>query len=80
MPIFIYHFSKKSKLNPACSDFLERVELGKIKGVTSTSVVQEVTHRMMIMEAITLVTKIKAGDMVKYLKTHPDIVKKLVTQ
>jgi len=77
--IFIYHFSKKSKLNPACSNFLERVELRKINGFTSASVVQEATHRMMIMEAITFLTGIKARDMVKYLKAHPDIIKKLVT-
>jgi hypothetical protein len=28
--IFIYHFSKGSKLNPASSKFLERIEEGKI--------------------------------------------------
>ena len=77
--IFIYHFSRESKLNPACSDFLERAELGKINGFTSASVVQEVTHRMMIIEAIAFLTGIKARDMVKYLKAHPDIIKKLVT-
>jgi hypothetical protein len=35
--IFIYHFCKKSKLNPASSNFLERAETSKISGVTSTN-------------------------------------------
>jgi len=77
--IFVYHFCKKSKLNPASSNFLERAETRKISGVTSTLVVQEVTHRMMIVEAATVLTDIKAKDLVKYLKAHPDIVKKLVS-
>ena len=77
--IFIYHFCKKSKLNPASSKFLERAETTKIRGVTSTLVVQEATHRMMIVEAATILTDIKAKDLVKYLKAHPDIVKKLVS-
>ena len=54
--IFVYHFCKKSKLNPASSNFLERAETSKISGVTSTLVVQEVIHRMMIVEAATILT------------------------
>ncbi len=76
--IFIYHFSKKSRFNPDSTSFLERIEKRKISGVTSTSVVQEATHRMMIMEAATIVKDIESKDLVKYLKAHPDIVKKLV--
>lgn len=76
--IFIYHFSQKSKFNPASSNFLERVEKKNINGITSTSIVQEATHRMMIMEAATILPDIKPKDIVKYLKVHPHIVKKLV--
>ncbi|MCK4390796.1 MAG: PIN domain-containing protein [Desulfobacterales bacterium] len=77
--IFIYHFCKKSKLNLASSNLLERAERAKINGVTSTSVVQEATHRMMIAEAATILPDIKAKDLVQYLKAHPDIVKELVS-
>jgi len=76
--IFIYHFSKESKLNPESSKFLERIEEGKIRGFTSVAIVQEVTHRMMIMEAAKILPEIKLKDLVKYLKAYPDIVKKLV--
>ena len=76
--IFIYHFSRKSKFNPDCTNFLERVEKKKITGVTSIPVVQEVLHRMMIAEASTILPDIKAGSIVKYLKDYPDTVKKLL--
>jgi len=76
--IFIYHFSKRSKFNPASTNFLEHIEKRDIIGVTSTSVVQEATHRMMIMEAAAILVDIKVKDYVKYLKAQPDIVKKLV--
>jgi predicted nucleic acid-binding protein len=76
--IFIYHFSKESKLNSDCSNFLERVEGRKINGFTSIAIIQEVTHRMMILEAVTILPEMKGKDLVKYLKAHPDVVKKLV--
>ena len=76
--IFIYHFSRKSKFNPASTNFLERIEKKEIIGVTSTLVVQEATHRLMIMDAATNIRDIKSKDLVKYLKAHPGIVKKLV--
>jgi len=76
--IFIYHFSKESKFNPDSKSFLERIEKREITGITSISVVQEVTHRMMIIEASNILKEIKSKDIVKYLKAHPDIVKKLV--
>jgi len=50
--IFIYHFSRKSKFNSASTNFLERIEKKQIIGVTSTLVVQEAIHRLMIMEAL----------------------------
>jgi predicted nucleic acid-binding protein len=77
--IFIYHFSKESKFNPASSDFLERVESREVYGFTSIPVVQEVTHRMMIIEAAAILVEIKPKDLVKYLKKHPEAVQKLVT-
>lgn len=76
--IFIYHFSKESRFNSASSKFLERAEEGEINGVTSTSIILEATHRMMILEATVILPEIKAKDLVKYLKIHPEIVKKLL--
>jgi len=76
--IFVYHFSKESRFNQACSSFLEHIEAGTINGFSSISIVQEVTHRTMIMEAVGLLPGIKPRDVVNYLKRNPDTVKKLV--
>lgn len=76
--IFVYHFSRKSRLNAASSNFLELAERRKINGITSTLVIQEATHRMMIVEAAAILHDIRLKDLVKYLKEHPDTVKKLV--
>ncbi len=76
--IFIYHFSKESRFNQACSSFLEYIEAGSMSGFTSISIVQEVTHRMMIIEAVGLLPGIKPKDIVKSLKRNSDTVKKLV--
>ena len=76
--IFIYHFSKESILNPDSSKFLERIEKRRVNGFTSVAIVQEVTHRMMIVEAASILPEVKVKDLVRYLKAHPDTIKKLV--
>lgn len=50
-----------------------------MSGFTSISIVQEVIHRMMIIEALSLHPEIKAKDVVKYSKAHPEEVKKLIS-
>ena len=61
--IFIYHFTGVSE---ECSRFLKRCEEGSIEGVTATSVVLEVLHRLMMIEAVR-----------KGLITPPNVLKKL---
>jgi predicted nucleic acid-binding protein len=39
----------------------------------------EVTHRLMILEAVAILSGVKRKDLVKYLKEHRDTVKQLVT-
>ena len=73
--IFIYHFSKGSKLNPASSKFLERIEEQKINGFTSIAIIQEVAHRMMIVEAASILPLALASndsdfERVNYIKLH----------
>jgi predicted nucleic acid-binding protein len=75
--IFVYHVSADSRLNQACADFLRRVEQGLLAGVTSAAVVQETSHRVMMAEALLACPQVKSKDLVRYLKTHPDIVKTL---
>jgi len=74
--IFVYHFSAGSIFNKSCTDFLAEVEAKKFQGFTSTAIVQEAIHRLMMVEASSVLdTEVK--NLPKYLKLHPDVVKEL---
>jgi predicted nucleic acid-binding protein len=70
---FIYHFGGQSR---ECKSLLERCARRTLLGYTSTSVLAEVLHRLMVAEAIGrgLVT---AKTAVKRLKEKPELVKQL---
>jgi predicted nucleic acid-binding protein len=71
--IFIYHATSAS---PQCRALLRRVESGEVGGVTSTHVLAEVAHRLMMIEAVT--TGIVTGkDVVKKLRSRPELVSRL---
>lgn len=74
--IFVYHFSGPTELTPACSVFLRRIEDRDLMGFTSLTVVAEVLHRLMIIEA-TEMLQVEAKRVVRYLKEHPTEVRKL---
>jgi predicted nucleic acid-binding protein len=74
--IFVYHFSKDSRFNNSCTEFLFRVENSEIHGITSVAVVQEATHRLMMVEASAMLD-IEVKNFPKYLKQHPDVIKQL---
>jgi len=71
--IFIYHFTGISE---ECSSLLECCEREKVLGFTTTSILLEVMHRLMMLEALArkLVTP---GNIAKKLKRKPAIVKQL---
>ena len=75
--VFIYHFSGPTALSPICSAFLKRIEDGAIRGLTSTVVLMEVLHRLMILEAAGAF-QIPARDALRYLKEHPQQAKGLL--
>lgn len=74
--IFVYHFCKGSKFNRSWTEFLSRVEASEVQAFTSIMIVQEVTHRLMMLEASAFVD-IETKKLPKYLKAHPELVKKL---
>ena len=53
--IFVYHFSKDSRFNKSCRDFLLRIENSEVHGVTSAAVIMEATHRIMMSEASSII-------------------------
>ena len=71
--IFIYHFTGASA---DCRRFLERCERGDLKGITSTVVLAEVAHRLMMIEAVSrgLLT---TGNVVRKLRAKPELVTSL---
>jgi predicted nucleic acid-binding protein len=73
--IFIYHFTQ-TPLTAACTAFLQRVEAGDLYGITSTVILAEVAHRLMILEAIRTLG-LSSRTAVKKLKENPDLVRQL---
>jgi len=73
--IFIYHFTR-SPLTPACTAFLQRVEIGDIEGITSVVALAEVAHRLMILEAIQK-HGLQPQEAVRKLKGNPALVQQL---
>ena len=71
--IFVYHFGE---LSAECKHLLSRCSQRELKGYASTSVLAEVLHRLMIVEAVKK-GYINAKNPVKQLKKHPEIIKQL---
>jgi predicted nucleic acid-binding protein len=72
-PIFIYHFTGAST---QCRDFLTRCETGEVQGVTSVVTLAEVTHRLMMIEAV-MKGLVSPGNVVQKLRKKPDVVRAL---
>jgi predicted nucleic acid-binding protein len=72
-PVFIYHFTGVS---PACRRFLARCERAEVQGVTSVTVVAEVTHRLMMIEAVRR-GLVSAGNIATKLRKKPEAIRAL---
>jgi predicted nucleic acid-binding protein len=72
--IFIYHFGGRSL---QCKAFLERCARRELLGYTSTPVLAEVLHRLMVAEAI-MKGLVTAKTAVRKLAETPDLVKQLI--
>jgi predicted nucleic acid-binding protein len=71
--IFIYHFLD---LSEDCTNLLERAEHREIRACTTTVVLGEVLHKLMLSEAVEKF-RIKPYQAVRYLKEHPEVVSSL---
>jgi hypothetical protein len=49
--ILIYHFQPHPVFGPMCHRLLERIERQDIEGSTSTNLLGELAHRLMVIEA-----------------------------
>ena len=71
--IFIYHFGGRSA---HCRAFLERCARSQLTGYTSTHILAEVLHRLMVAEAVQR-GLVNPKTAVKKLKEKPDLIKQL---
>ena len=68
--IFIYHFLGSSE---SCTDFLERAETEDIDAYTSTIVLAEVMHRLMVAEVIEKYD-VEPRGAVRFLKENAEVI------
>lgn len=74
--ILVYHFQPHPGFGPLCHRLLERIERQDIEGYTSTSLLGELAHRLMVIEAGAL-PGWAGGKIVNRLKQQPGVVKQL---
>ena len=74
--IFYYHLVEFPSLSQACSDFLERVEHGEIEGVTSSAMMAEALHKVMLAEAVAKFGLSRKG-LAHYLQRHRHLIPQL---
>ena len=68
--IFIYNFMGTSE---ACTNLLERVRIADVEGYTSTIVLAEVLHRLMIAEVVEKYD-VKPKKVLRLLKEKPEVI------
>ncbi|MBW3566091.1 MAG: PIN domain-containing protein [Acidobacteria bacterium] len=71
--IFIYHFTGVSK---ECRRLLERCEQGGLEGIVSVTLLAEVSHRLMMIEAVSK-KLVEPGNVAQKLRSKPSLVRKL---
>jgi predicted nucleic acid-binding protein len=74
---FVYAFVSDPRFGPACDQLLGRIDTRQIEGFTSAQVVAEMAHRLMTLEATTLLGRSPTG-LANWLKRHPSEVRRLV--
>jgi predicted nucleic acid-binding protein len=72
---FVYHFTPHPVFRAACEQFLERILRQDLLGFTSTHVLSDAAHRLMTMEAITLLGWPAAGVAQRLRRHHAEIRK-----
>ena len=74
--ILVYHFQPHPSFGPSCHRLLERIERQDIEGFTSTNLLGELAHRLMVIEAGAL-PGWAGGKVLNRLKQQPGAVKLL---
>lgn len=67
----------KGILGQLCTEFLTRTASGELKGFTSTLVISETIHKVMVSEAAKLLRLSSSARTIEYLQKHPKTVQQL---
>lgn len=73
---FVYHYSQHPVLALPGTDLLDRIGHNEISGVTSADVLRDVAHRLMVLEAATVLGWTGTG-ITGRLRRHPQEIQKL---
>jgi predicted nucleic acid-binding protein len=73
---FIYAVTADPQYGTACERLLQRIENNEIQGLTAAHVVAEMAHRLMTIEAASLLGRSLTG-LANWLKRHPQEVQRL---
>lgn len=73
--IFIYDATEHANYGPPCKAFLHRVERNELKGTTSTLTINEVLHRLTIIE-LSEKEAVGPGDVIRLIKENPQVLAK----
>lgn len=69
----IYHFGNEPTYGAACTQLIQRVELGGLAGFTSAHALADVAHRLMTLEAMNRNGWPQAGLAARLKKRHDQI-------
>ena len=72
----IFHFTHFTGASEECTRFLQRCEAGELTGVTSISVLLEVLHRLMMLEAVSS-RAVRPPRIREKLRKRPEVVRSL---
>jgi predicted nucleic acid-binding protein len=73
---FVYYFEPHPVFGPACQQLFLRMENNELQGFSSSSVLSDVVHRVMTLEATGLFNRPMMG-IANWLKQHPAEVQRL---
>lgn len=75
--IFLYHIMKRPKFFPSCHKFFTGIEAGAYNGITSTLVLNEVLHKLILAEAANTYGLRSEHDASNVLKQNPEKIRGL---
>jgi predicted nucleic acid-binding protein len=69
--IFVYALSKKHRHKHKCGELLSKINEGEVIGFTSSTVINELFHTILIGE---IKRKYEVNDVIHFIKEHPDVI------